>query len=64
MKQINSSEIKGFLSAPPSKSMMIRATAASLLNEGISQISNPSECDDSLTAIKIIEALGADIKKG
>jgi len=63
MKQINSSEIKGVLPAPPSKSMMIRALAASLLNEGISQIINPSDCDDSLTAIQIIEALGADIRK-
>ncbi len=63
MKQINSSEIKGVLSAPPSKSMMIRAVAASLLNEGISRIINPSECDDSLSAIQIIEALGADINK-
>ncbi|NLN31714.1 MAG: 3-phosphoshikimate 1-carboxyvinyltransferase [Bacteroidales bacterium] len=55
------SEINGSVSAPPSKSMTQRAIAAALLAAGESIITNPSECDDSLAAINIATALGADI---
>ena len=55
------SEINGSVSAPPSKSMTQRAIAAALLAAGESIITNPSECDDSLAAINIARALGADV---
>ncbi len=63
MKQVKPSEINGVLSAPSSKSMMIRAAAASLLCEETSQIINPSHCDDCLAALHIIKTLGASAKK-
>ncbi len=55
------SEISGSVSAPPSKSMTQRAIAAAILAAGESIITNPSECDDSLAAINIATALGADL---
>ncbi|NLA49778.1 MAG: 3-phosphoshikimate 1-carboxyvinyltransferase [Bacteroidales bacterium] len=55
------SEISGSVSAPPSKSMTQRAIAAALLAAGESIITNPSDCDDSLAAINIVTALGADV---
>lgn len=47
--------------APPSKSETIRALFAALLSDGISELIFPSDCDDALTAVKIIENLGADV---
>jgi 3-phosphoshikimate 1-carboxyvinyltransferase len=63
MKFTAPSAIKGTVAAPPSKSMMGRAVAAALLADGTSRIANPSYCDDGLTALSIIEALGARIHK-
>ena len=53
--------VKGAVSAPSSKSAMQRYLAGALLSKGISQISSPSFCDDSMAAIAIAEALGAKI---
>src|SRR5512139_2699808 len=61
MKTISPSLIKGTITAPPSKSEMIRAVAVSLLASGISEILNPSFCDDALASFGIAEAFGADI---
>jgi len=63
MKWINPSEIEGEIQAPPSKSMMIRAAAASLLKSEKVRIMNPSFCDDALVALRIIQSLGAYVEK-
>jgi 3-phosphoshikimate 1-carboxyvinyltransferase len=62
MKVIDPSEIKGTLNAPASKSVMIRAVAASLLAHGISRLANPSFCNDALAALGIADTLGADLE--
>jgi 3-phosphoshikimate 1-carboxyvinyltransferase len=64
MKQVLPCRIKGALEAPSSKSMMIRAVAASLLSDGKSVILHPSYCDDALDAIECAKALGAKVKIG
>ena len=56
------SEIRGSVTAPPSKSMTQRAIAAALLSKGESTIVNPSFCDDSLAAINIASGLGAEVQ--
>ena len=53
--------VSGEVSAPPSKSSMQRAIAASLLAEGRSVIHNPSFCDDSVAAMTMARSLGARI---
>ena len=62
MKAVNSSRISGSIHAPASKSVMIRATAASLLAAGSSHLLNPSFCADSLAALRIVNTLGADVQ--
>ena len=62
MKALNSSRISGSINAPASKSVMIRAVAASLLATGTSRLLNPSFCADSLAALRIAETMGADVK--
>ena len=61
MRSIKRSRISGKIDAPPSKSLMIRATAAALLAGGNSRILGPSLCDDARAGLGIIEALGADV---
>ncbi len=61
-RTIEPSEIKGAVSAPPSKSMMQRAIAAAMLADGESCILNPSWCDDSIAAMGIAAALGAEVQ--
>jgi len=61
VKRICSSKINGTLDAPPSKSVMIRTVAASLLASGESVIKNPSFCSDGLSALGIADRLGAEI---
>ncbi len=63
MKLIKPSKINGSVEARPSKSLMQRAVAASMLAEGISAIRNPSFCDDSLAALGIAKKFGAKINK-
>ncbi len=62
MKALSSSKISGSINAPASKSVMIRAVAASLLAAGTSELLNPSLCADSLAALKIADTLGADVQ--
>jgi 3-phosphoshikimate 1-carboxyvinyltransferase len=64
MKLIKPSTIKGSVTAPASKSMMQRAIAAALLVEGTTKILNPTYCNDSLAALRVIEALGAKVTRG
>lgn len=61
MRWIKPSAIDGEVAAPPSKSMMLRATAAALLAKGESQIKQPSFCNDALAGLQIAEALGAQV---
>lgn len=61
MRSITRSRISGTIDAPPSKSLMIRAAAAALLARESSRILGPSSCDDARAALRIIEALGADV---
>lgn len=63
MKAVGSSRVSGTVSAPASKSVMIRAVAASLLAGGTSHLLNPSYCSDSLAALGIVETLGADVHR-
>ena len=60
---VNASDVKGSVSAPASKSAMQRAVASALLANGISEILNPSFCDDALAAMAMAECLGADIER-
>jgi 3-phosphoshikimate 1-carboxyvinyltransferase len=60
-KVVNSSTIEGAVVAPASKSVMIRAVAASLLAAGVSTIRNPSLCSDALAALSIADTLGAEV---
>lgn len=58
MKVIAPSEVKGSVKAPPSKSATIRAVTAALLADGVSDIINPSFCDDAAASLAIARALG------
>jgi 3-phosphoshikimate 1-carboxyvinyltransferase len=62
-KVVNSSTIEGTIAAPASKSVMIRAVAASLLASGNSRIANPSLCSDALAAMSIVGTLGAEVSR-
>lgn len=62
MKVIMPSKVNGTVTAPPSKSATIRAIAASLLADGVSEITNPSFCDDAVAAFSIAESLGAAVR--
>lgn len=63
MKLVKPSGIEGKVNAPASKSMMQRAVGAALLARGTSEITNPSLCEDALAALRIVEALGATVKR-
>ncbi len=51
--------VRGTLAPPPSKSYAQRALAAALLADGTSLLHNIGCCDDTLAALRCIEALGA-----
>lgn len=53
--------IRGSVTAPPSKSQTQRAIAAAMLSKGLSIIRNPSTCEDSNAALKIAQRLGATV---
>ena len=61
-KTISPSTITGEVRAPSSKSLMLRGIVAGLLASGETLIKNPSLCDDALSALKISEQLGAEVK--
>jgi 3-phosphoshikimate 1-carboxyvinyltransferase len=60
-KLIKPSKIKGTIKAPASKSMLQRAIAAALLAETPTRILNPTYSNDSKAALRVIEALGAQV---
>ncbi len=53
----------GCIQPPASKSSMQRALAAALLCKGSSTIINPSDSEDSIAAIGMVECLGAHIAR-
>jgi len=61
MKSIKKSKIQGEITAPPSKSLTIRAIISALLSDGETKIINPSFCSDGLTALNAAKQLGASI---
>jgi len=63
MKRILPGKIDGMVRAPPSKSMMQRAVAASALANGTSRITNLSDCDDALASISCGRELGAKLAR-
>ena len=56
-------EIQGELTPPCSKSYAQRALAAALLAEGESTLRNIELCDDTRSALRCIEALGARVRQ-
>jgi len=62
-KIISRCSIYGNISAPTSKSMMIRALIISLLNKETTEITYNSLCNDVVSTIETIEKLGAKITK-
>ncbi len=58
MRTVKAKGIKGSVDAPPSKSAMIRAVAASFLADGTSVVVQPSFCNDARAALNIIGTLG------
>ncbi|MBQ5372199.1 MAG: 3-phosphoshikimate 1-carboxyvinyltransferase, partial [Rikenellaceae bacterium] len=62
MKRIISpSKVGGKVTPPCSKSYAQRALAVALLADGESTIGNLELCDDTRSAIRCIEALGAEV---
>lgn len=55
--------VKGIVTPPPSKSYAQRALAAALLSKGESTLKNLEFCDDTLSAMRMIEALGASVQQ-
>lgn len=53
--------VTGRLVAPASKSMMQRAVAVAALAHGTTRILRPTFCDDGLAALRVAEALGAEV---
>ncbi len=56
-------KVDGVVTPPPSKSYAQRALAAALLAKGESIIGNIEFCDDTLSAMRMIEALGAKVEQ-
>ncbi len=62
-RSINPSAAAGIIRAPASKSAMQRALACASMAQGVSTITNPSWCADSLAAAELIKTLGAETQK-
>lgn len=58
----STNKLKGSVFLPASKSYSIRAFVVAALG-GRSRIIHPSDCDDSLVASRVAQALGASVKK-
>ena len=59
--RISPGYIKGTITAPASKSAMQRACALALLHRGKTVIQNPGNSNDDLAALRVIQALGAEV---
>lgn len=62
-KFIRPAAIDGQITAPPSKSDMLRAVAAAYLTHAECELLRPSDCDDALAALNIVKTLGADVEQ-
>lgn len=60
---ITASTLQGTLQPPCSKSYAQRALAAALLAQGTTTLRNIEFCDDTRSAIRCIEALGAKVRR-
>lgn len=58
------SYVRRSLTMPSSKSFAQRAIIAAALSEGVSHLGNFSPCEDSLSAIRVARALGAEVSEG
>lgn len=58
---VKKSTIEGAVKAPPSKSYTHRAIVCGLLSKGITKVSNPLICDDTLATINASRMMGATI---
>lgn len=63
MKWVKSSRLDGAICAPPSKSLTQRAMAAAFLCPQNTVIINASRCDDARHALRLIEDLGAEVRR-
>ena len=57
--KINKGKAKGFVEAPPSKSMAHRLLICAGLSDGISEIQGIAESQDILATLDCLRALGA-----
>lgn len=62
-KTVPLGSVRGTLTPPCSKSYAQRALAASLLAEGVSMLRNIEFCNDTLSALRCIETLGAQVAR-
>ncbi len=62
-KSVPRGRIEGVATPPCSKSYAQRALAAALLAEGETTLRNLDFCDDTLSAIRVIENLGAKVER-
>ena len=62
-KSISRGQLSGVVTPPCSKSYAQRALAAALLAEGESILRNLDFCDDTLSALRVIETLGAETER-
>ncbi len=61
-KKVRSSEVRGRLQAPPSKSFAQRAVAIAALAEGRSEILFPGNSDDVIASVDVARQLGAGVE--
>jgi 3-phosphoshikimate 1-carboxyvinyltransferase len=61
---IHQSEIDGVVRSPPSKSYTHRALVCGLLSKGITKITEPLICDDTLATLNASRMMGASIQQG
>ena len=62
-RTLQSGRLQGTLQHPCSKSYAQRALAAALLTEGVTTLHNIEFCNDTRSAIRCIEALGAVVRR-
>ena len=62
-KSVPRGRLSGVATPPCSKSYAQRALAAALLAEGETVLRNLDFCDDTLSAIRVIETLGAKVER-
>ena len=62
-KSLPRGQLSGVITPPCSKSYAQRALASALLAEGETTLRNLDFCDDTLSAIRVIETLGAKVER-